>query len=164
MKILLVLFSFCFPGIATTVGSDDHDIHVSVCDIVYKEDKGTLEMSVKVFYDDLLNAVGLQPGEELPVSYTSADELIDDFINQNIKIKINGEEKILDYLESHSYPPAVWTTFNIVQVSPIESISMENTILINVFDDQVNMVNIRMGKEKKAFALDVKNNLLDYRK
>lgn len=142
----------------------DHDIHVSVCDMVYRDGEDKIEMSFKIFYDDLLNAVGLQPGEELPENYTSSDELITTFINENVQIRINGEVKTLEYQESHSYPPAVWSTFHIQQDTPIEQISMRNTILTDLFDDQVNMVNLKFGSKRKVYSLDVKNHLLDYRK
>lgn len=157
MKLLLILFSLLSPLM-------DHDIHVSVCDMTYKEDKGIIEVSIKVFYDDLLNAVGLKPGEELPDNYTSSDELIEAFINENIQIKINGEEKTLNYEESHSYPPAVWSTFSIAHTGEVNQINMKNTILTDLYDDQVNMVNIRINGKKKAFSLDGKQKLLDFNK
>lgn len=157
MKLLLTILSFLYAGL-------DHDIHVSVCEMVYMEEDSKIEMSIKIFYDDLLNAVGLNPGEELPEDYTSSDELITAFIHKNVKIRINGEVKDLNYEASHSYPPAVWSTFIIHQDSPIEQISMKNTILVDLFDDQVNMVTIKVGKKRKAYSLDGKNSLLDYQK
>lgn len=156
MNILLILFSLLSPFM-------EHDLHVSVCDMTYKEDKGKIEVSIKVFYDDLLSAVGLQPGEELPENYTSADELIEAFINENIQVRVNGEEKTLNYEESHSYPPAVWTTFSIPHSGNVNQIHMKNSILTDLFDDQVNMVNIRINGEKKAFSLDGKQKLLDFK-
>ncbi len=143
----------------------DHDIHVSICDIKDKSDKGKVELSVKIFYDDLLNAVGLKVGEELPENYTSADELIIEFISRNIKVSINGEEKEMKYIESISYPPAVWTTMEIDHQSTINDITIENTILLNLFDDQTNMVNIKLaGEKKKAFALNHKKTLVNIKR
>lgn len=143
----------------------DHDIHVSICDIKDKSDKGKIELSVKIFYDDLLNAVGLQVGEELPDDYTSADELIKTFILDNIKVAINGEDKAMKYIESISYPPAIWTTLEIDHQSTINDITIENTVLLNLFDDQTNMVNIKLaGEKKKAFALDHKNTLVNFKR
>ena len=143
----------------------DHDIHVSICDIRDKSDKGKVELSVKIFYDDLLNAVGLKIGEELPENYTSADELINEFILENIKVAINGEKKEMKYIESFSYPPAVWTTMEIDHQSTINDITIENTVLLNLFDDQTNMVNIKLaGEKKKAFALDRKKTLVNIKR
>jgi hypothetical protein len=156
MNILLIILSLFTPRM-------EHDIHVSICDMTYKEGKGQIEVSIKVFYDDLLNAVGLKPGEELPENYTNADELIEAFINKNIQVRVNGEEKVLKYEESHSYPPAVWSTFSIAHSGDVNQIHMKNSILTDLFDDQVNMVNIRINGDKKAFSLDGKQKLLDFK-
>lgn len=141
----------------------DHDIHVSVIDIIEKTDDSQLEVSVRIFYDDLLNAVGLQVGEELPEDYTGSDDLIEKFISKHLSISINGDQVPMEYLESVSYPPAVWTTFKIELSDPISEIEVSNSILIDLFDDQVNMVNLKYKGKKKVFSLDKKTQLLNHK-
>ncbi len=141
----------------------EHDIHVSVCDIIEKEDEAQLEVSLRIFYDDLLNAVGLKMGEEIPEDYTGSDDLIEKFINKHFSISLNGEKVLLDYQESISYPPAVWTTFTIEVGDPILEIEVNNTILVDLFDDQVNMVNLRFNGKKKVYSLDKKTQLLNHK-
>ena len=141
----------------------DHDIHVSVCDIIRKNDNSKIEVSVRVFYDDLLNAVGLNIGEELPEDYTGSDDLIEKFLNKNLNISINGKEVKLEYQESISYPPAVWTTLTIDIAEPISEIQVNNTILVDLFDDQVNMVNLRFNGKKEVYSLDKKTQLLNHK-
>ena len=70
---------------------------------------------------------------------------------------------ILDYQESVSYPPAVWTTFKIQVSEPIREIEINNTILVDLFDDQVNMVNLRFNGKKKVYSLDKKTQLLNHK-
>jgi hypothetical protein len=141
----------------------DHDIHVSVCDIIEKTEHSQLEVSVRIFYDDLLNAVGLQVGEELPEDYTGSDDLIEKFISKHLSISINGDQVPMVYLESVSYPPAVWTTFKIELSAPISEIEVNNSILIDLFDDQVNMVNLKYKGKKKVYSLDKKTQLLNHK-
>ena len=59
MKWIVVILFFCFPKII-----DDHDIHLSVCDITVI-DNNSLEIKLKIFYDDLQTSMNLKPGEEL---------------------------------------------------------------------------------------------------
>ena len=141
----------------------DHDIHVSVCDIVEKSEDSSVEVSLRIFYDDLLNAVGLTIGEELPEDYTGSDDLIERFVNKHLSIQLNGKKVLLNYQESISYPPAVWTTFTIKVDDPITEIEVNNTILLDLFDDQVNMVNLRFNGKKKVYSLDKKTQLLNHK-
>ena len=141
-----------------------HDIHVSVLDI-YRSDEGKLECIVRIFYDDLLAAVGLVPGEELPPDYTSSDDLIHKYINSNLEIKINGQTVLLNYIESTPAMPAIWTTLQIADDnidSVLKEISIDNRILTDLFDDQTNMVNVDVDDTKKYFVLDKDNKKYPY--
>ncbi len=135
----------------------DHDIHISVCDIYQNKNDDGLELTFKIFYDDLLKAVGLEMGEELPEKYGSADTLINQYIEDHFKLKINGELVSLKYIESVSSPPAVWTTMSINYSEPIRSIYVKNDILTELFDDQRNLVNYQIEKEKSSISFDTKS-------
>ena len=134
-----------------------HDIHVSVTEI-YEDGNGGIELSFRIFFDDLLAAVGLEPGQELPEDYSSSDELIQDYINKKFSIKINGVVQKLEYVESIAAMPAVWISFNnsALKTESIKTIEIQNDILNDLFDDQTNMVNIEIGSKRKNFALDRK--------
>lgn len=131
-----------------------HDFHLSVTHLTV-EQNNTIELSIKVFYDDLLRAFGLEIGDELPKDYTSADELIQKFVKENLSISINNTSIQPIYKESISSSPAIWIYYDIAMISEdIHSIEIENNILINHFDDQVNVVNIDIDNSKKSVALD----------
>lgn len=157
----MMIKTFILALVMNMVSLGDHDVHVSVCDIIEKTEGSELEVSVRVFYDDLLKAVGLQAGEELPEDYTGSDDLIEKFIIKHLSISINGNLVPLKYLESVSYPPAVWTTFKVELSDPISEIEVKNSIMIDVFDDQVNMVNLKYKGKKKVYSLDKKTQLLN---
>ncbi|MBK8636207.1 MAG: hypothetical protein IPN72_22725 [Saprospiraceae bacterium] len=72
-----------------------HPIHVSVCDVIQKNDK--VEFTFKIFFDDLQTSMGLKPGEELPAKYSGSDQLINDFILKNVKVVVNGKVAKLKY-------------------------------------------------------------------
>lgn len=143
---------------------DDHDIHISKCEIQKSDKNGKIELSISIFYDDLLEAVGLNKGEELPADYKNSDDLIQTFIRDNLIIEINGVTKILEYVESYSYPPAVWSTFQVDQKDAINEIKIKNTILLKQFDDQKNIVSFPWEGKTKTIAMDHKNHLISLRR
>ena len=134
----------------------EHDIHLSVCDIMNGSNEGELEITFKIFYDDLLNAVGLEMGEELPPEYDNADTLIHTYITDNFFLKINDKKVDFKYVESHSYPPAVWTTMKLSYHEPIVEMTVENNILNDLFDDQTNLVNVYIDEKEQNATLDKK--------
>ena len=134
-----------------------HDIHVSVCEIDLKEEKG--ELLLKTFLDDLQMAIGLVPGEELPEDYTSADEMIDSYIQKSIKLTVGGEgvPLVLEDI-STSGIEAVWITYRLDKTldSPLEELKIENSLLTEVYNDQTNLIKVSYGDRRKTFTMDRK--------
>jgi hypothetical protein len=134
-----------------------HDIHVSVCEIDLKQDEG--ELLLKTFLDDLQLAIGLVPGEELPDDYTSADVLIDSYIQENIKLTIGGEyiPLVLEDI-STSGLEAVWITYRLDKTlqNPPEDFRIENSLLTEVYSDQTNLIKVTYGDGRKTFTMDRK--------
>ena len=146
-SIIILLF-----GVSTT--ELEHDIHVSVTDIDISE-SGIIEVTVKVFLDDLMNSLGLEFGAELPDDYSSSDDLIKKFMEDNISLSINGEEPVALALEDTTPSmPAVWINMTGKFTEQVDAIKLENKILVELFEDQSNMVNIEIEGKKYSELLD----------
>jgi len=141
-----------------------HDIHVSVTEITISKD-GKMDISIRIFFDDLLNACGLAPGEELPSNYSSSDDLIKEYISKYFKI-FNADERIgLQYVESNLGQMAVWIELEALlpDFSNSTSLSIENTILLDLFDDQTNMIHFKSSSgPKKSHMLDHSTKAVTY--
>ena len=133
-----------------------HDIHISVTEITEKEDH--LEVVCKIFLDDLQNAMGLIPGEELPDDYKGSDDLIQRFIDSNLIVKVNDQDVKLNLKFIEPAIPAVWATFETPDLilTNQNTISVVNKIMIKLFDDQKNILKIKIKnlKEEKVFDTD----------
>lgn len=141
-----------FGGLLSSV--NEHDIHVSVTDIELSAD-GKVEVVVKVFLDDLMHSMGLEMGAELPDNYTSSDDLVNKFLENSLKLKVNGET--LEYVLEDTTPssPALWITLTGETSDAIKTIEVDNTILIDLFDDQSNMINVSYKGKRYSELLDV---------
>lgn len=124
---------------------DVHDIHVSVANI-YRSDKGHIELETKIFFDDLQMGVGLEPRSEIPPEYGSSDLLIENFVKENLQISFDGAPVRLRYKESYLAEQAVWSIFTISSRNKDpKKILIENSILTDLYDDQINILNIDLG-------------------
>lgn len=147
----LLPLAFCF---ATSFTVQAHDVHLSVTEI--SQDKNDLEVTIRIFYDDLLAVFGLEAGQELPADYSNADELIESYINQHFEIKVNGLKMKLLYDESTAMMPAIWINLRILDIDTkdLKEIEITNNIFTEQFSDQLNMVNIDINQLNDSKALD----------
>jgi len=138
----------------------DHDIHLSLCELRYNETSGSFEVSIRIFIDDLEAAIekegvkGLEIGT--PKEIASADEYIASYLNEhfsivvdNVKLKGSflGKEMTNDYL-------AVWCYIEYPKVRAGENkCILSNNILFEVYDDQRNIMDIRMNKSHKEYTI-----------
>lgn len=145
---MLLLYIMTFP-------LEDHDIHVSICDIEVHQEK--VEITVKTFIDDLQIAVGLTPGEEVPDNYTSANEMITSYIENSMILSLSKEDVHLEITDISASNDAVWITLSANNVTPMTgTLSFSSSFLTEIYDDQTNIVNIKIADEKKTFSLNKK--------
>jgi hypothetical protein len=147
--------------ILTVVPVPMHDVHVSICDVKATED-GTLEFTFKIFFDDLQRSMGLIPGIELEKQYKGSETLINNFLKKNIKIILDDSPVTWTYVKSQASMPAVWTIVTIKPQTNWKKMDLYNSIMTDLYGDQINIVNIKFNNKKVSFHLDAKEKHLTY--
>ena len=141
-----------------------HDIHVSNTEIKTTAEGG-LDIIVRIFYDDLQMAMGLQPGQPLPTKYSNADELIKNYLNAKLKWTFDGKVVRPQYIKSKAALPAVWVYLEVKgPQGNAKEIRLDNQILIDQFDDQVNMVHADLDGLDYHFVLNKKDKYVFFRR
>jgi len=139
----------------------DHDIHVSVCDIEVSQ--ASIEVTLKTFIDDLQLAVGLQPGEDVPSDYTSADDLISKYISSTIKLHLDRQDIDLRIEDISASNDAIWITLTSdLNSADNTNLSIDYTFLTELYADQTNIININHNQRKKTFSLNHKKKEVSY--
>jgi hypothetical protein len=145
------------PNILFFQQTSFHDIHISVIDI-NAISSNKVEIKIKTFYDDLVTSMGLIPGDKLPSKYKGPDDLIIKFVEKNLKFSMDNKAIKPIYAFSKASNPAIWTTLEVdnIDLNKIKEIKIENTLLLKVHDDQVNIVNVNILGQKESYSLDSK--------
>ena len=126
-----------------------HPFHVSVSDIKYKEDKKAIQISTRIFLDDLELALRAFSGNE---KLDIMDEESWDFINENLekylldRMKLwddKGREYELNYIGSEIEEDVMWCYIEIEKVKKLKQVKVWNSILHEVWGDQENLVHFR---------------------
>ncbi|MFC4636256.1 DUF6702 family protein [Dokdonia ponticola] len=134
-----------------------HKYYLSVTDITYNTEEGSLQMITRLFYDDLEDVLRERYKEDLTVDETSNQEELDIYIKKYLKakmiIKVNGEEKNLSYLGKEYEDDYVVCYIEITDITSLKTLEIENTVLMDAFEEQKNMVHTDILGKKKSLLL-----------
>ena len=130
-----------------------HDYYVSITEINHNPETESLEIGVKVFADDVETAIYNMDSVKLHIGEMfenkDADKYLSNYISEHLKIKVNGEQVEFQFLgHEMEKKNAVWCFMEAFEIKSPQSIEVENTILIDEFEDQRNIV--YYGKNRGA--------------
>lgn len=126
-----------------------HPFHVSVSDIKYKEDKKAIQISTRIFLDDLEMALRAYTGNE---KLDIMDKGSWDFVNANLekylldRMKLwdeKGREYELNYIGAEIEEDVMWAYLEVEKVRKLKEVKVWNGILYEVWSDQENLVHFR---------------------
>ncbi|MEM8899227.1 MAG: DUF6702 family protein [Bacteroidota bacterium] len=145
-----------------------HPFYVSICQIDYNGDNQSLEISLKIFIDDIeeimeKEGVGrLYLGEKR--ENKESDKYISRYLAQQFKIKVDGQEKALEYLGKETEVDAIWCYLEGLSVSPFSSVEIRNSILMDHIESQVNIVHVKQAGIEKSliFNKDKRSGTLEF--
>ena len=154
----------CLLGILSTAvfGEDHplHDIHISVCEVRYNAQAASFQVSLKIFIDDFERAMSKEGAPALHIGGTTeikdADSYIGAYLNHHFTISLDdsrlvpilaGKELSDDYL-------AVWCYFEYpAKLSGVKHCSISNDVLFALYEDQRNIMDIRMNSSHKDYMI-----------
>ncbi len=138
-----------------------HKFYVSITKIEYVAEKESLQIINKLFIDDIEDVLQARYSESVsldPEKETATDaQYLEEYVLQKLKIEVNGEPVFPKYL-GHEYENDVVKSYIEVEgISEFKNISVENKMLMELFEEQQNIIHVKRGKKRKSMLLDVDN-------
>lgn len=143
-----------------------HPFHVSVCEIVYQEKDKRLELSQRVFLDDFQD--GLQHYYEKKIDLHSpydtlfVDSLIENYVRTYLALEIKEERLSFKYLGHETEKSALWYYIEVTEVKDFTRIFIQNTILLDQFDDQSNLIHFKKNDEVKSQRINADKTVASF--
>jgi hypothetical protein len=157
---LRLLFIICIFHISAV---SKHDFHTSLTEINYNSKTGSLELSVRVFTDDLeLTLTNLNKGKLVKIEDPDAvvDPLIEQYIRKNLAlVSPEKEVKFGKFYGKEKEADATWLYLEVFDCKQIRNFTIYNNIMQEMFSDQTNLVNITVGNQKKTIVFDDKTKI-----
>jgi hypothetical protein len=137
-----------------------HPIHVSVTNMEIQAENNTVSLSFKVFTDDfqlLLNQlynIDLDLNEN--GNYTLHKDKIDAYFHDNFKILVKGKELKFTSEGIKRNNEAVWFFYNIVPKDDLETFVIRNSLMLDLYPDQKNLLIFKKGKLESGYRFTLK--------
>jgi hypothetical protein len=133
-----------------------HPFHTSLTEVRYDQKARAFEVSIRLFTDDLEAALTRENGGK-PVRFSEGkqDRLIEKYVRrQFIVADSQRKPKPIVYIGYEPEAEAQWVYLEIPNEQPdgFRDVVMKQAILMDVFDDQVNLVNLQSNQQKKTLV------------
>lgn len=152
--LLLVLSSFTIY----------HKFYVSVTQIDYNENKSRIEISTRIFIDDLEKTLDKKYGKKLNIDTKKeskeAVSYIEKYLLEKLKVTVNNKEKSLVFLGKEYEDDVVICYLKVDCSKKIATFDFYNTILTEMFSEQQNIVHTNINNKKESFLLTSQNKSL----
>jgi len=135
-----------------------HKFYVSLTEIRYNPERERIEVSMRIFPDDLdlalMERSGIRTLLGTELESPEADSLLMIYLLQDFNLQVNGKEIELYYLGKESESDAIWCYLESPKVPPPETITVRNAVLTEFFPDQVNIIQVYNGKWNRGLLLN----------
>lgn len=134
-----------------------HKFYVSVMQIDHVPSKKRVEITSRIFIDDLEKAltkkynkkINLTSSRELP----DADVLIEGYLKEKVKIFINNKPQNITFLARELEGDVLILYTKIAISKKINTFEIYNSLLTEVYQDQQNIVHTNINSNKKSILL-----------
>lgn len=126
------------------VSSSALDFFSSMTKVDYVEGSKTLKFTTKLNTDNIAEAIKINPNS------AGFQAEVKNYMNNHFDVYVNGAQKNLTFTGSQVNGESVWIYFEANGVSEMNSLKIKNTVLLEAFPKQLNLVNISYKGQQKT--------------
>ena len=134
-----------------------HKFYVSLTEIHCRAERGTIEVSMRIFPDDLDRAIraitGTTPHIATKMEHDSADTWIAAYLESSFRLSFNGTEPRFHYLGKQPEDDAIWCFMEAELPALPDQVWIENRVLTEIYEDQKNIVQFYYNDFNKGVLL-----------
>lgn len=149
MKGLVLFLGLIFPS-----SNSVHPFHSSVMEMSYNQQDQSWEISLRLFQDDLEQTMSAVTGKKFRMvpGDASSEHALDSYIRQHFRFHA-GKQFTSPYrwVGSELQQDVVWVYLEIPTKSDLVGAYVENSLFIDEFPDQTNLVSWSYIGQKKSY-------------
>jgi hypothetical protein len=135
-----------------------HPLHVSTTEINHNAIDKILEISCHIFTDDFETVLSKQFNTRADLSSanlkTQMDTLVKKYIKSRLQIKADDKTTVMQYVGFEKEDQAIYAYFEVDNVASVKKIDVTDTILHDLYDDQISIIHVLINGNRKSTKLD----------
>lgn len=118
-----------------------HPLHTTLTDIALDSADGSMRLTIRAFADDFSAVVARRAGKVRPADYNVSDADIASYVAATLSVEDpSGRRASLTWGGLRRTGDLMWVTVRAPSVRSLRGMRVASTLLFEVFDDQVNIV------------------------
>ncbi|MXN92811.1 hypothetical protein GR160_16410 [Flavobacterium sp. Sd200] len=150
---------FLFIALLALTSAGVHKFYVAVFQIEYAPAKKQLQITSRVFIDDLDAALSKKYGKKLYLCTTKeipeTTEYLKKYFAEKMHLKVNGKAFALTYKMRETEDDVLLCYFTVSAPESIKSLQVDNTFLFEAHSEQQNIIHTQVNGTKKSLLLTV---------
>lgn len=147
---------FCLLALVL-MSFSEHKFYVSIYQINYAPEKKMLQITSRIFVDDLNEALEAKTKQKAFLGEKNESEKdvlrMKDYLLQNFSVKVNGQPKTIHFVSHEFENNVVICYFSIKDATKIKTMEIRNTALFELFPEQQNIINTNVLGDKESLLL-----------
>jgi hypothetical protein len=145
-----------------------HKFYVAVFQMDYVPQKKVVQMTARIFVDDLEAALTKKYNKKLYIGQkheiAGADDFLQKYLAEKITVKVNGSTRTLKFIGKEPEDDVLICYYTLPAEGNIKTLDVKNTVLFDLFADQQNIIHTNINRNKKSLLLtnDKQEGTLDY--
>jgi hypothetical protein len=145
-----------------------HKFYMGMYQVNYAPEKKTLEITSRIFIDDLNKAIEKKYHKKVSLSAEKENPedliLLQKYISSHFSIKVNEQSQTMNFLSKEMEGDVLICYWKIKDVKEIKSLQIYNAVLTDWNSEQQNIVHLNVLGKKNSFLFtdSSTNNVLKY--
>ena len=146
------------PATSSSKPSGPHPFYVSVTEMHLNNSDHTLEISCKMFSDDLENVIEKNNNTQLDISAEKDkpqfDKFIPAYIRRHLSVSVDGKPVSLSYLGFEIEKESAYCYLQVENIASFKKIDVSNSLLHDLTPEQINILHITVNGKRQSVKLD----------
>lgn len=150
-----------FKWLTTALLALFHPFYVSVTEINHNAKEKTLEVSCKMFVEDLEDILKKNYNTTVDLSngknQAQNDKLIADYVSKHFMLNADGKPVKLSYIGYEKDSESAYCYFEVNNLPAVKKLDITNSVLQDLTKDQINIMHVVVNGQRKSTKLDYPN-------
>ena len=139
---------------------------MGVTELTYDAPKKTLNVSVKLFTNDLEAALRKTSGKPVdllnPKNKVELDSMLFTYIKSRLQIVVNLKNVSLHYIGHEKEEESIWTYLQIEKITLPKQLKVSTKLLYDYLPQQINIVHADINGVKKSSKVTNPDNVIEF--